>query len=101
MGLLEFLAALSGAKEGIKESQKKNKKQYKDDCDWETHCENCGELLEDCECDDQELSFEDIAIMDMIDEDDEQDDMFFQEEEDDDNLSFDEFESFDEEDDDF
>ena len=72
MGLLEFFAALSGTNAGIKNNQKKNqKKKQQDDFDWETCCENCGELLEDCECDDQELSFEDIAMMDMIDEDDE------------------------------
>jgi hypothetical protein len=28
---------------------------------WETHCESCGELLEDCECDWQDQSREDIS----------------------------------------
>ena len=104
MGLLEFFAALSGANAGIKNNQKKNqKKKQQDDFDWETCCENCGELLEDCECDDQELSFEDIAMMDIIDEDDEEQEDFLssQDDEEDDDLSFDDFESFDDEDDDY
>ena len=96
MGFWEFLAALSGAKTGIKEGTKK--KQKKDDFDWETHCENCGELLEDCECDDKELSMEDIALMDMLDEEDEMEEDEFEENEDE-NLSFDDFEALDDEDD--
>lgn len=53
--------------------KKPKNKQKQDSSYWETHCENCGELLEDCECDDKELSLEDISLMDMIDEDDELD----------------------------
>ena len=96
MGFWEFLAVLSGAKAGIKERTKK--KQKKDDFDWETHCENCGELLEDCECDDKELSMEDIALMDILDEEDEMEEDEFEDDEDE-NLSFDDFEALDDEDD--
>lgn len=95
MGFWDFLAILSGAKAGIKEGTKK--KQKKDDFDWETHCESCGELLEDCECDNQGLSFEDIALMDMLDEEEEGQQEL--EDEEDDNLSFDDFEALDDEDD--
>ena len=65
MGILEFLLALSGSKKNT------NKNKEQSGFDWETHCESCGELLEDCECDDKELSMEDIALMDMLDEEDE------------------------------
>lgn len=95
MGFLEFLAMLSGAKAGIKQSTKK--KQETDNLDWETECENCGELLEDCVCDDKELSLEDISLLDMMDEDDEESDELEDDEEND--LSFDNFESLDEDDD--
>lgn len=49
---------------------------------YDEYCENCGELLEDCECDDQWLSKEDISqpfsleeliLLDEIDEDFEDD----------------------------
>ena len=32
-----------------------------DDLTYEEYCENCGELLEDCECDEQDFSKEDIS----------------------------------------
>ena len=31
------------------------------DLPYEEYCENCGELLEDCECDEQDFSKEDIS----------------------------------------
>lgn len=92
MGLFDFLDNILGT------NKKPDKKQKKEELDWETHCENCGELLEDCVCDDKELSLEDICLMDMIDEDDEEDEIQ-QEDEEDDNLSFDDFESLDDDDD--
>ena len=56
MGLFEFLAALANS------SSKNNKKKKKQDFnDWETHCESCGELLEDCECDWKGQSKQDIS----------------------------------------
>ena len=97
MGFWDFLAILSGAKAGIKEGTKKQQK--KEDFDWETHCESCGELLEDCECGNKELSMEDIALMDMLDEDDEMEEDEMEEDEEDENLSFDDFEALDDEDD--
>lgn len=43
--------------------------QFEDpDYSWETHCEYCGELLEDCECDHQRESREDIGLYDYDDE---------------------------------
>ena len=80
------------------------------DYDWETHCEYCGELLEDCECDNKELSRQDISqdmddlefdeMNDVWDEMDqmEEDEEGFEEEND--NLSFDNFSSFDDDDED-
>lgn len=79
-----------------------------EDYDWETHCEFCGELLEDCECEHRQLSRQDISqedddleldeMNDVWDESDqmEEDEEF---EEDDDDLSFDNFNSFDDDDD--
>lgn len=34
---------------------------------WETHCESCGELLEDCECEWKHYSKEDISLDNMDD----------------------------------
>lgn len=107
-----------------KENKKQNKKynpgenntfmtEDDDDFDWETHCEFCGELLEDCECEHRQLSCQDISqdiddlefdeMNDVWDEADQMDEMEDEEEieEDDDDLSFDNFSSFDDEDDDF
>lgn len=62
MGLFEFLAAIANS------SSKYNKKKKKQDFnDWETHCESCGELLEDCECDWKGQSKQDISQDDMDD----------------------------------
>lgn len=36
-------------------------KSNKESLDWETHCESCGELLEDCECDWRGQSKQDIS----------------------------------------
>lgn len=36
-------------------------KSNKECFDWETHCESCGELLEDCECDWRGQSKQDIS----------------------------------------
>lgn len=36
-------------------------KSDKESFDWETHCESCGELLEDCECDWRGQSKQDIS----------------------------------------
>lgn len=64
----------------VDESRKKITKKRKIDMNtyWETHCESCGELLEDCECDNKVLSKQDISqdiddlefdeIMDILDE---------------------------------
>lgn len=57
MGLLDFLF-------GFNQPKKNNPK---DNFDWETHCESCGELLEDCECDWKGLSKRDISQDDMDD----------------------------------
>lgn len=42
-----------------KDKKKKPKKDYTEY--WETHCESCGELLEDCECDWKKQSKQDIS----------------------------------------
>lgn len=80
MGILDFLLALSRSKKNI---NKKNKEQS---CfDWETHCESCGELLEDCECDWHKQSKQDISQDDMDDlEFDEMNDIWDEMDEDDD-----------------
>ena len=79
MGILDFLLALSGSKKNTK----KNKEQS--GFDWETHCESCGELLEDCECDWQKQSKQDISQDDMDDlEFDEMNDIWDEMDEDDD-----------------
>lgn len=51
MGFLDFLFGFS---------KPKNKKKQQD-FNWETHCESCGELLEDCTCDWQAQSKQDIS----------------------------------------
>lgn len=51
MGIFSFFSEL--AKNANKDKTKNN--------DWEEHCESCGELLEDCECDWQKHSREDIS----------------------------------------
>lgn len=70
---------------------------YEDDPDysWETHCEYCGELLEDCECDYKHESHEAIGL-DYCDCDDEDDGWNEGSRDDDRNglLDFDEFNSF-------
>lgn len=48
-----------------KKQQKKNQKDYTEY--WETHCESCGELLEDCECDWKRQSKQDISQDEMDD----------------------------------
>lgn len=72
MCLIEMLEMLLG--------ENKDKKKRKDDFfnkkkddgfdDFEECCENCGELLEDCECDDKKTSMEDISMFDIMGEDD-------------------------------
>lgn len=53
-------------------------KKKKETSSFDEYCENCGELLEDCECDDSWLSKQDISqdfgideliLLDEIDED--------------------------------
>lgn len=55
-----------------------NKKKKDNSLNFDEYCENCGELLEDCECDDKWLSKQDISqdfdideliLLDEIDED--------------------------------
>lgn len=53
MGLFSFLYELT-------KPSKKKINNNDDELNWETHCESCGELLEDCECDWQEQSKQDI-----------------------------------------
>ena len=57
-------------------------KKKKETSSFDEYCENCGELLEDCECDDSWLSKQDISqdfdideliLLDEIDEDFEDD----------------------------
>lgn len=73
---------------------------YEDDDDysWETHCEYCGELLEDCVCDHKHESHEAISLWDCgcDDEDDDDNDWGSSGRDDDrDGLcDFDEFRSF-------
>ena len=59
MGFFSFLYELT-------KPLKKNKKNKNNDFDWETHCESCGELLEDGECDWKNQSKQDI-FQDMDD----------------------------------
>lgn len=40
-------------------------KKREEKCNWETTCESCGELLEDCECDWKHLSRQDISMLDF------------------------------------
>ena len=61
----------------------KNAKKKEDLSSFDEYCENCGELLEDCECDDKWLSKQDISqdmddlefdeMMDIWDEEDKND----------------------------
>lgn len=44
------------------------KKDAKESDSYDEHCENCGELLEDCECEDQHISKEDISQPFSLDE---------------------------------
>lgn len=44
-----------------------------DSFNWETDCESCEELLEDCECDWQDISKEDISQDDWKDDDSDND----------------------------
>ena len=53
-------------------------KKKKETSSFDEYCENCGELLEDCECDDSWISKQDISqdfdideliLLDEIDED--------------------------------
>jgi len=53
-------------------------KKKKETSSYDEYCENCGELLEDCECDDSWISKQDISqdfdideliLLDEIDED--------------------------------
>ena len=75
---------------------------YEDDEDysWETHCEYCGELLEDCVCDHRHESHEAISLWDCdCDDDDDDDDNGWGSSRDDDDdrdglCDFDEFSSF-------
>ena len=55
-----------------------NKKKKEDSLKFDEYCENCGELLEDCECEDKWISKQDISqdfdideliLLDEIDED--------------------------------
>ena len=94
MGFWSFLLGLS------KPTNKR--KQQKSGFTWETHCESCGELLEDCDCKGvrkQDISQDGIddldfdEMNDVWDELDQQEDLF--EDEEDGGLSFDDFESFD------
>ena len=61
MGFLDFLLGLTSPK---KNTDKKNKKGF----DWENHCESCGELLEDCKCSYNWLSKQDISKGSMFDD---------------------------------
>ncbi len=94
MGLFDFLDELLGNK---KTTKNKNDNNETDDLDdlycFEDCCENCGELLEDCSCEDQELSRQDLSWDFNNDEDESQDDK-------NEGLSFDSFNSFDSDDND-
>lgn len=105
MGFFDFLFGT--------QNKKKQPTKQQDDFDWETHCESCGELLEDCECDWKQQSRQDIS------QDDEMDDLDFDEmndvwdeldqqdleneklEDEENNLDFDNFNSLDDDDDKF
>ena len=74
---------------------------YEDDEDysWETHCEYCGELLEDCVCDHRHESHEAISLWDCgCDDEDDDDNGWGSSSRDDDDrdglCDFDEFRSF-------
>ena len=74
---------------------------YEDDEDysWETHCEYCGELLEDCVCDHRHESHEAISLWDCGCDDEDDDDNGWGSSRDDDDdrdglCDFDEFSSF-------
>lgn len=74
---------------------------YEDDDDysWETHCEYCGELLEDCVCDHRHESHEAISLWDCGCDDEDDDDKGWgssgRDDDDRDGLcDFDEFRSF-------
>jgi len=54
-------------KKSANTSKHRNTKNNKDNEYWETHCEFCGELLEDCECDNKHQSKQDISQDDMDD----------------------------------
>lgn len=113
MGFFDFLNTLFDGKQkkNNKTNINKNKNQP-DETDWETHCESCGELLEDCECDWREQSRQDIGQDEMDDlEFDEMNDVWdeldqqeMEEEElladEEDELSFDDFDALDDDDDD-
>ena len=61
------------------------KRKKKSENSFDEYCENCGELLEDCECDDRWISKQDISqemddlefdeMMDVWDEMDEEDEI--------------------------
>ncbi len=53
-------------------TKKKRKTGDQEDFDWETHCESCEEFLEDCECDFEDESRQDIGR--GFDDDNENDD---------------------------
>ena len=79
MGFWSFLLGLS------KPTNKR--KQQKSRFSWETHCESCGELLEDCECDWKHQSKQDISQDDMDDlEFDEMNDIWDEMDEEDNNF---------------
>ena len=70
---------------------------YDDDYSWETHCEYCGELLEDCVCDYKHESHEAISLRTCGCEEEEDDDWGSSKRDDDDQdrlCDFDEFRSF-------
>ena len=48
------------------------KKEDSFDSGFEEYCENCGELLEDCECDDKLFSKQDISQEELFILDDEE-----------------------------
>lgn len=76
-----FDAALTGL--ALHHTFKKDKKKNEnDDYSWKTHCEYCGELLEDCQCDHRHTSRRDSGFS-VYDDDDE-----------DDHSHFDDFRSF-------
>ena len=77
LAIFDFLDALFGINKNKKASAN-----YADD--FETTCESCGELLEDCECDWQDISHQDISQDFPDDEPDFEDD----------ESSFDDFDSF-------